>query len=152
MYPKKYLIIFLIFICLWCFGIIFPAVFHDQKAFFIAKPFLSQVYSTVCHQQHEKTISIVGENIFVCSRCAGIYLGLLLTSIISFFIIPKNKNFNFLLLTLALLLLDVTFSTFKIYNYSKVIALLTGLFLGSTLLLFVLDQLNFFKTQSNYEK
>jgi len=152
MYSKKYLIIFFIFICLWCFGIISPAVFHDQKAFFIAKPFLSQVYSTVCHQQHEKTISIVGENIFVCSRCAGIYLGLLLTSIISFFIILKEKKFNFLLLTFAFLLLDVIFSTFKIYNYSKVIALLTGLFLGSALLLFVLEQLNFFKTQSNYEE
>ena len=152
MHPKKYLIIFFIFICLWCFGIISPVVFHNVKAFLIAKPFLNQVYATVCHQSPEKTISVVGENIFVCSRCAGIYLGLLLTSIISFFIILKEKKFNFLLLTFALLLLDVTFSTFKIYNYSKVIALLTGLFLGSALLLFVLEQLNYFKTQSNYEK
>ena len=152
MHPKKYLIIFFIFICLWCFGIISPVVFHNVKVFLIAKPFLNQVYATVCHQSPEKIISIGGENIFVCSRCAGIYLGLLLTSIISFFIIPKNKNFNFLLLTFALLLLDVTFSNFKIYNYSKVIALLTGLLLSLTLLQFVLEQLNFFKTQSNYEE
>jgi uncharacterized membrane protein len=153
MYPKKYFIIFFIFICVWCFGIISPIFFHNVKTFLIAKPFLNQVYGTVCHQSQEKTISIGEENIFVCSRCAGIYLGVLLSGLISLILTKTHRKiFYFLLLTFALLLLDVLFSTLKIYTYSKVIALLTGLFWGSTLLLFVLDQLNFFKTQSNYEK
>lgn len=153
MHSKKYLIFFFIFICLWCFGIISPEVFHNEKTFLIAKPFLNQVYGTVCHQSPEKTISFGEENIFVCSRCAGIYLGVLLAGLISLIITKTPKRiFYILLLTFALLLLDVLFSTLKIYNYSKVIALLTGLFWSSTLLLFVLDQLNLFKTQSNYEK
>src|SRR3989304_6829034 len=111
MYSKKYLIIFFIFICLWCFGIISPAVFHDQNAFFLAKPFLSQVYSTVCHQQYEKTISIVGENIFVCSRCAGIYLGLFIVGLSSLIFTKKIKwSFYLVLISAIIMVIDVSFT------------------------------------------
>lgn len=153
MYSKKYLIIFFIFICLWCFGIISPIIFQHEKAYQLAKPFLNLTYSQVCHQSHEKTLSFGGENILVCSRCAGIYLGIFLTGLFSL-ILTKTpmRIFYFLLLSLLLMLIDVSFTTLGIYNYSKLVALLTGLFLGSTLLLFVLDQLNYLKTQSNYEK
>ena len=140
-------------ICLWCFGMVSPIIFHDVKAFLIAKPFLNQVYSTVCHQAHEKTISFYGENLFVCSRCAGIYLGLFIIALTTLFFTKKIKNiFNFLLVSSLILLSDVSFTTFKVYHYSKLVALLTGLLLGSTILLFVLDQFGYFKTKSNYEK
>lgn len=153
MYYKKYLVIFFIFICLWCFGIISPVVFHNVKAFLIAEPFLNQVYSTVCHQAHEKTISFGEENIFVCSRCAGIYLGVFITGLISLILTKAPERiFYFLIFSLILMLIDVSSTTFGIYTYSKLIALFTGLLLGSTILLFVLYQLNYFKTQSNYEK
>ena len=153
MYTKKYLIIFFIFICLWCFGIISPIIFQHEKVYQLAKPFLNLAYSQVCHQSHEKTISIWGENIFVCSRCAGIYLGIFLTA---FFAMIFSKTplriFYFLLSSSILMLIDVFFTTIGIYSYSKSFALLTGLLLGSALLLFVLEQLNYFKTQNSYEK
>ena len=153
MYPKKYFITCFTLICLWCFGIISPLIFHDVKAFLIAKPFLNQVYSTVCHQANEKTMSVYGENLFVCSRCAGIYLGIFIIGLLSFTIKKKIKNsFYFFLVSSLILLSDVSFTTFGVYHYSKLVALLTGLLLGSTILLFVLDQFGYFKTQSNYEK
>jgi uncharacterized membrane protein len=153
MYYKKYFMVFYILISFWCFGIISPAIFHDVKAFLIAKPFLNQMYSTVCHQAHEKTMSFYGENLFVCSRCTGIYLGIFIIGLLSFTIKKKIKNsFPFFLVSSLILLSDVSFTTFGVYHYSKLIALLTGLLLGSTVLLFVLDQFGYFKTQSNYEK
>ena len=140
-------------ICLWCFGMVSPIIFHDVKAFLIAKPFLNQVYSTVCHQANEKTMSVYGENLFVCSRCAGIYLGIFIIGLLSFTIKKKIKNsFYFFLVSSLILLSDVSFTTFEVYHYSKLVALLTGLLLGSTILLLVLDQFGYFKTQSNYEK
>jgi uncharacterized membrane protein len=153
MYSKKYLTVCFTLVCLWCFGIISPVIFHDSKAFLIAKPFLNQVYSTVCHQAHEKTMSFYGENLFVCSRCAGIYLGLFIIALTTLFFKKKIKNsFNFFLVSSLILLSDVSFTTFEVYQYSKLVALFTGLLLGSTILLLVLDQFGNFKTQSDYEK
>lgn len=150
-YNQKYLVIFFLFILIWCIGIISPTIFHSEKSFLIAKPFLNQVYSTVCHQQYAKTISIGGESIFVCSRCAGIYIGLLLASAISLFIILRIKTFNFLLLTVVLLLLDVTLSSYKIYSYSKVLASLTGFLFSSAIFLFFIDEMRNYQSSRNYE-
>jgi uncharacterized membrane protein len=153
MYSKKYLIIFFIFIFLWCFGIISPIIFQHEKVYQLVKPFLNLAYSQVCHQSHEKTISFWGENIFVCSRCAGIYLGIFLTGFLAIiFSTTPLRIFYFLLLSLILMFIDVSSTTIGIYNYSKSFALLTGLLSGSALLLFVLEQFNYFKKQSNYEK
>jgi uncharacterized membrane protein len=140
-------------ICLWCFGIISPVVFHNSKAFLITKPFLNQVYSTVCHQEHEKSINFDGNDLFVCSRCIGIYLGLLIIGLSTLIFTKRIKN-NFYLVPISslVMLIDVSSSTFGIYTYSKPFALVTGLLLGSTIFLFVLDQLNIFNTQNNYEK
>lgn len=139
MYRMKYSLIFFLFISFWCIGIFSPAIFNHQEQFNIIKPFLNQVYATVCHQNHEKTVKIFGEHIFVCSRCLGIYLGLLFTSAISFFLVPRRLNFELMIFSLILMLGDVFLNTFKIYDYSKVIALLTGFMFGSALLFFVLS-------------
>ena len=153
MHSKKILIIFLIFISIWCLGIISPVIFHHENAFIIAKPFLNQVYSTVCHQVNEKTISYEGEDLFVCSRCAGIYFGLFIVGLAAFFLRKNIKNSFYLVLIFSLImLLDVSFSTIGVYSYSKLAALLTGLLLSSAIFLFVLDQLNYPQKQIDYEK
>ena len=153
MRSQKYFIIFFILICLWCLGIISPIIFQNEKVYQLVKPFLNLTYSQVCHQSHEKTLSLGGENVLVCSRCTGIYLGVFLTGLFSLILskIPQ-RIFYFLLLSLILMFIDVFLTTLGICSYSKSFALLTGVFLGSTLLLFVLEQLNYFKTQNSYEK
>jgi uncharacterized membrane protein len=37
---------------------------------------LFHVFRTMCHQQPERTLTILGAPMVVCSRCAGLYLGL----------------------------------------------------------------------------
>ena len=140
------------FICLWCFGIISPLFFYNEKIFLLMQPLLNQIFSTVCHQAHEKTISIEGVDIFVCSRCAGIYLGILVTSFVTLILIPPQKTYVLLLLTLLIMLIDVLLSKLGIYHYSKLAALLTGLFLGSALILFLVNELYYTKATKYYEK
>ena len=142
MHYKKYMMIFFFFTCIWCTGIISPVIFHGEKAFYIVKPFLNQMYSTVCHQAHEKTIRIDGENLLVCSRCAGIYLGFLLIGLCSLLISKVSViSLPFLLVASAFMLFDVLFTSFNVYDYSKIVALITGLFFGSTIILFFLNEL-----------
>lgn len=152
-HSKKSLILFFIFINFWCFGIISPLIFHNDSTFIIIKPFVNQVYSTVCHQVHEKTISVDGENIFVCSRCAGIYFGLLIISyFLLLFSVKLKHSFYPVIISFIILLIDVSSAALGIYSYSKPVALLTGFLLGSTIFLFVLDQLNYPQKQIDYEK
>lgn len=139
---SQFLILILIFICIWCLGIISPILFNSEKIFWVIQPFLNQVYGTVCHQNHEKTLSINGNYIFVCSRCIGIYLGVFAGSALSFLIRFENQNAakSFLIFTFAFLILDVTFSSLHIYDYSKVIAVITGLLFGTSILYFTLSE------------
>lgn len=68
----------------------------------------------------------------VCSRCAGIYAGVLLFSFYMIFVkIKTNKEIKFLILSAVPLILDVIFYNIGIYNYSKTAAFTSGLFFGS---------------------
>ena len=103
---KKYLLAFYFALLIWCLGIFSPVLFNNLKIFHVLSPILNQIYSTVCHQDNRKLISINGSDFFVCARCTGIYIGILLAStilIISFYLsrnkqnissIKSNKNFD----------------------------------------------------------
>lgn len=68
----------------------------------------------------------------VCSRCAGIYAGVLLASFLLLFIkVKENSEIKLLLLSSIPLILDVVFYNLGLYNYSKTIAFSTGIFFGS---------------------
>jgi uncharacterized membrane protein len=86
----------------------------------------------VCHQQEMKLLELFGFNSMVCSRCAGIYIGVLISSFLLLFVkVNENIDIKFLLLSAVPLTLDVIFYNLELYNYSKPIAFSTGLFLGS---------------------
>ncbi|MGE5352198.1 MAG: DUF2085 domain-containing protein [Acidobacteriota bacterium] len=128
---------FLIFI--WFTGIFlnvlvpfveFPAGFYILSELF---------YSHVCHQIAEKTIFIMGRPLFVCSRCFGIYAGLFLASFITLFVsFKKRLQKKYLIYAGIPMLLDVILYSVNIYNYSKIIAFLTGLLLGSVGFFYIL--------------
>lgn len=152
MNTKKYQVILFLFIFLWCLGLISPTIFYKEKAFLIIKPFLTQVYSTVCHQVDEKTIYIAENNFLVCSRCSGIYLGTFIASLISILIVTRRTAFDFLFWASLLMLFDVLLSSIGVYGYSKLFALLTGSLFGFTIFLFLLNEIKYFKSLSSNEK
>ncbi|MEJ5350511.1 MAG: DUF2085 domain-containing protein [Melioribacteraceae bacterium] len=123
-----------ILISIWYAGIFFECLSKLYPKSIIILPFIKKTYSLVCHQNVEKIIELNCGHTFVCSRCVGIYSGILLLSIFSLFI-KKEMKINLKLLSLSTmpLMIDVFLTSLNIYTYSKTLAFFTGLLFGSVL-------------------
>jgi len=128
----KHKIFLFIVVLIWNVGIYPGILFFIDNNSIAAIPLLNKFYSGVCHQHDIKLLKILGFNSMVCSRCAGIYAGVLLFSFYMIFVkIKTNKEIKFLILSAVPLILDVIFYNIGIYNYSKTAAFTSGLFFGS---------------------
>ncbi|MCX7875540.1 MAG: DUF2085 domain-containing protein [Melioribacteraceae bacterium] len=129
-YPLR-LIIF-IFVFIWFTGIFFEWIISFNNNLIFIFPFAERTYSLVCHQDSTKLIGFNNHHTFVCARCTGIYFGVLICSFLN---LVKNfkisLNNNFIYIFFSILLLDVFATTIGIYEYSKIISFLTGVFFGS---------------------
>ena len=104
--------------------------------------YLKFSYSHVCHQQPEKIFSINEHNLLVCSRCAGIYLGSFISSLILLFVpMIKIRNINYLILAAVPMLIDVVLYTSGVYTYSKSIALFSGFLFGIAGIIYIYNGL-----------
>jgi len=129
-FTYKLILFFLLLI--WCVGIFIEwFIKFDERLLFLL-PNLQKAYSLVCHQDKSKLILFNHVATLTCARCTGIYLGLLLMSLILLFNEPKRKLAIKLLFVSALpMLCDVLLYSMNIYSYSKPIAFSTGFLLGS---------------------
>lgn len=123
-------VFFFISLLIWMLAIFSPLFEFITSEFAIFSVLFLKTFSAVCHQDHDKSI-ILGKQIFVCARCAGIYTGTFLscTSLI-FRTGIRIKNIKFLFLTAILILMDVLLVNAGVYNYSHFVAFITGLFFG----------------------
>lgn len=99
--------------------------------------FIKTCYGTICHQNPAKCPGGVS---FLCYRCLGIYSGVWIALLLSLFspLPGLNNNLRILLITAAALLVtDVIFHNFGVYNYSAFAAATTGLIFGFSLLQFI---------------
>lgn len=101
----------------------------------IAAP-IFHFFSYICHQMPERSFYIAGEQLAVCSRCFGVYLGLL-TGFISYPFwrpIDEIEPLPRFWLFLALIPIGVDWSLtfFGIWENTHFTRLLTGLILGFT--------------------
>lgn len=125
------LILFFLFL-IWFLGIFIEWFIKIDQHFVFALPYLQKTYSLVCHQEKNKLLLFGGIETLTCARCTGIYLGLLLSSLLVLFRLPKWKlSINILLIAAAPMIADVLLTSLNIYAYSKLIAFFTGLLLGS---------------------
>lgn len=125
------LILFFLFL-IWFLGIFIEWFIKIDQHFVFALPYLQKTYSLVCHQEKNKLLLFGGIETLTCARCTGIYLGLLVSSLLVLFRLPKWKlNINILLIAAAPMIADVLLTSLNIYAYSKLIAFFTGLLLGS---------------------
>jgi uncharacterized membrane protein len=81
---------------------------------------------------------------FICARCAGIYLGGFIAGFLSLFIINIKLNKNILFYSAIPMIIDVGLTSFGVYPYSKTIAFSTGIMLGSTIYYFIINELEQF--------
>ncbi len=124
---------------IWCAGFSIVPLFPNSPVAAVLYPFLKSGYGTVCHQRDVKTFTVFGQKLLVCARCTGIYIGALLVSLFSVFVIKKIiLDLKLLYAAIIPMTADVLFSTLGIYHYSKYLAFLTGIFFGSVVFIYIL--------------
>ena len=124
---------------IWIFGFLSP-IFLSQKNI-LTDYFLTKVYSRVCHQVEYKCITIGHESMLVCARCAGIYLGVVISMIFVLFRKLRALNLKVIVIATLPLITDVLLTTLQVYNYFQPLAFTTGLLFGGILCLFFLSEL-----------
>ena len=135
------------FLMIWTIGFIQPALLTQNNS--LTDYFLTRIYSRVCHQESSKCIMIASENMLVCARCTGIYLGALGTSLLFVIHSIPTLRIKVLLIASLPLLLDVCCTSMGVYKYSQIIAVITGLAFGGIVYLFLISELeNFFLNKS----
>lgn len=91
---------------------------------------LQPVFHTFCHQIPERTLTLLGSPMLVCSRCAGIYAGVALAALLPTFtrLAPHGRR----LVAVALLAMaaDVLLQDLGLRPPSHPLRLATGLFAG----------------------
>lgn len=121
-----------IFILSWCTGIFWEFIIHYTHSGLILLPIIKYNYSIVCHTESAKRIGYEFASTLTCARCTGIYLGGLISAAL-IFIKPSLKISTKLFLIISFpMFLDVILYSFGLYDYNKIIALVTGLLLGSS--------------------
>lgn len=131
--------IFLSILTIWVTGFLLPLVstIYNPLTNFL----MTKLYSTVCHQENMKCISIDNKSMLVCARCAGIYFGALIAAISSLFITGPITNKRLLLISIIPLLTDVFLVSLGFYSYSRIISFITGILFGSIIYLFILAEI-----------
>ncbi|MGE3465620.1 MAG: DUF2085 domain-containing protein [Pyrinomonadaceae bacterium] len=95
---------------------------------------LFSFFSFMCHQLPERSFHIAGEQFGVCSRCFGVYFGLLL----GVAVYPLWRNIEeieplprfWLFLSLIPITIDWSLTVFDIWENTQLSRLITGLILG----------------------
>jgi uncharacterized membrane protein len=132
----------LILVGLACFLISFNIILPKTDLTITSSIIISNFFSTVCHQNQQKVISISDCSFIVCSRCTGIYFGTWNAIIISLLFGEKIKiSWRLVILGCSLILIDVIGSSLGIYEYSKITALITGVIFSVISSLFILTNL-----------
>ncbi len=106
---------------------------------------LYHFFSFICHQIPERSFHVEGEQFAVCSRCFGVYLGLIL----GFVIYPLWRNISeieplrrfWLFLSLIPISIDWSLTIFGIWENTQLSRLITGLILGFACATFIVPAL-----------
>lgn len=131
-----------------------PGLFHQSDLGGFSWQHL--VFDIVCHQIPERSFSINGESMAVCSRCLGIYGGfaiivLLMPLIPRFFTVINSLLLKLIVVSIVVNLLDVIANQFSIWSNTLHSRLLLGASFGIFLALYLTNE--FFKQtkiQENY--
>lgn len=128
----------------WVFAILLAPVAKANDLNGVSSP-LYHFFSFICHQQAERSFHIAGEQFGVCSRCFGVYFGLLL----GFVIYPLWRNIGeieplprvWLFLSLIPITIDWSLTMFGIWENTHLSRFVTGLILGLACAAFIIPAL-----------
>ena len=123
----------LAFVILWVLLILTPPVAKANGLSGLSTP-LYHFFGYLCHQIPERSFFLAGEQFGVCSRCFGVYLGL----VIGFLIYPLWRSVSdleplpkfWLFLSLVPITIDWSLTILHIWDNTHLSRFLTGLILG----------------------
>jgi uncharacterized membrane protein len=121
---------------IWVVGFLLPLITTLYIPF--TNFLITKCYSTVCHQESFKCISIENNSMLVCARCGGLYFGAFIASISSLFTLRLNISKRLLLISILPLLIDVFLTSLGVYSYSQTYSFATGIIFGSVIYLFMI--------------
>ncbi|HMS39445.1 MAG TPA: DUF2085 domain-containing protein [Pyrinomonadaceae bacterium] len=132
------------FVFIWVAAIVFAPIFETNGLANISAP-IYKFFSFLCHQQSSRSFHFHEHQFAVCSRCFGIYFGLLAGFIVYLFI-KKIEDIEpiprfWLFLALIPMGIDWGLTAFDIWENTHLSRLLTGLILGITCAIFIVPAL-----------
>ena len=133
---------------LWC-SLIVAAPWLASNEHKLSSGLIYLFFSKICHQIPERSFFIFGKQLAVCSRCAGLYFGFLLGTILYPIIFKLNINWipsrKYLLLALIPITIDIAIRTLNIAENTFASRLITGLILGTMTAIFILHGISSIK-------
>ncbi len=126
---------------LWTIAIVAAPTARASGSGAVSSP-LYTFFSYICHQQPERSFHILGEQFGVCSRCFGVYLGLVI-GVIAYPIWRGVETIEpvarfWLFVSLIPITIDWSLTAFGIWENTQVSRLMTGLILGIACATFIL--------------
>jgi len=117
----------------WLFIIVLPPVLTKLGFSSAASPIYT-FYSFICHQIPERSLHIFGDQLAVCSRCFGVYCGLLL-GLLTYPLWRSVDNIEpfsriWLILSLVPIGVDWSLTIFGIWENTHLSRFITGAILG----------------------
>lgn len=131
-------------VILWLLAIVLPPVAKASGNTTLSSPFYS-LFSFLCHQQADRSFHLLGEQLTVCSRCFGVYLGL----VVGFATYPLFRNIDeiqplpriWLFLSVIPITIDWSLTFFGIWENNHASRFITGLILGIACAVFIVPAL-----------
>ena len=140
----KVWIVGLAVVFLWVFVILVAPIAEANNAAGVSRPIYT-FFSFLCHQIPERSFHIENHAFAVCSRCFGVYFGLLFGFIIYPFFrsLDEIEPFARIWLFLAIIPIAIDWSLgfFEIWENTHVSRFLTGLILGTACGIFIVPAL-----------
>jgi uncharacterized membrane protein len=131
-------------VILWLLAIVLPPVAKAAGSTALVSPIYS-FFSLLCHQQADRSFHLLGEQLAVCSRCFGVYLGL----VAGFAIYPLWRSIDeiqslprvWLFLSIIPITIDWSLTFFGIWENNHASRFITGLILGIACAVFIIPAL-----------
>lgn len=132
------------FVFIWVAAIVFAPIAAENNWLNLSAP-IYKFFGFLCHQQPSRSFHIEDHAFAVCSRCFGIYFGLL-TGFIVYLLTRKIEEIEpiprfWLFLSLIPMGIDWSLTAFDIWENTHFSRFLTGLILGVTCAIFIVPAL-----------